>query len=142
MELCSYSDHNNDCMSNFGVTITLTKKGLANQEKVVNAVFKYIQRLKEVGPQEWVFEETKKIGIIAFDFAEKGDPTNYAVDLSSTMPYFSTPEDMQNVIRHKYIADDYKPELLSQVVDILADPGKCLVFLSSKSFEDESLPLN
>ena len=42
MELCTYADHNNDCISNFNVNITLTKKGLANQEKVINAVFKYI----------------------------------------------------------------------------------------------------
>ena len=50
MELSTYADHNNDCLSNFNLTITLTKKGLANTEKVLNAVFKYIQRLKEVGP--------------------------------------------------------------------------------------------
>ena len=67
---------------------------------------------------------------------------DYAVDLSSTMPHFGTPDDMQNLIRHKFLADEYKPELLNQVVDILADPGKCIVLLSSKSFEDESLPLN
>ena len=49
---------------------------------------------------------------------------------------------MQHLIRHTYINDEYKPELLEQIVDILASPDKCLVFLSSKSFDDESLPLN
>lgn len=50
MELCAGGDHELDCLSDFCVTITLTKKGLANHEKVVDAVFKYIQRLKELGP--------------------------------------------------------------------------------------------
>ena len=123
------------------MTITLTKKGLANTDKVLNAVFKYIQRLKEVGPQEWVFEEARKIGNISFDFAEKGDGMDYAVNLSSAMPYFTTPQDMEQVIRHSYTSDEYKPELLSQIADLLADPQKCIILLSSKSFEDESLPL-
>ena len=60
----------------------------------------------------------------------------YAVDLSSTMPHFTTPEDMEQVIRHKYTADVYKPEVLSQIVDILADPSKCIIILSSKGFLD------
>ena len=141
MALSTYADHNNDCLSNFNLTITLTKKGLANTDKVLNAVFKYIQRLKEVGPQQWVFEEAKKIGNISFDFAEKGDGMDYAVNLSSAMPHFTTPQDMEQVIRHSYTSDEYKPELLSQIVDLLADPQKCIVLLSSKSFEDDSLPL-
>ena len=92
MDLSTYCDHNNDCLTDFNTTITLTKKGLANTDKVIDAVFKYIQRLKEVGPQEWVFEEAKKVGTITFDFAEKDDPMGYAVNLSSTMPHFNTPD--------------------------------------------------
>ena len=42
MELGSGGYNELDCMSNFYVNITLTKKGLANTDKVVNAVFKYI----------------------------------------------------------------------------------------------------
>ena len=94
MELCAGGDHELDCFSDFTITITLTKKGLANTDKVLDAVFKYIQRLKEVGPQQWVFEETKKVGTISFDFAEKGDPMGYAVNLARTMPHFNTSESM------------------------------------------------
>ena len=72
MELSAGGDDELDCMSDFSITVTLTKKGLANTDKVINAVFKYIQRLKEVGPQQWVFEESKKIGAMSFAFAEKG----------------------------------------------------------------------
>ena len=50
MALNAGGDSELDCMSDFSITITLTKKGLANHEKVLDAIFKYIQRLKEVGP--------------------------------------------------------------------------------------------
>jgi insulysin len=86
---------------------------LANYEKVIDAVFKYIQRLKEVGPQEWVFQECHKVGNLAFKFLEKGQPINYAVSLARTMPLFKTSEDMTQVIRHKHLSDTYKPELLT-----------------------------
>ena len=51
MSLSSSGSTELDCISDFSVTVTLTKKGLANTDKVMNAIFKYIQRLKEVGPQ-------------------------------------------------------------------------------------------
>ena len=42
MDLCAGGDHELDCISDFTITITLTKKGLANTDKVIDAVFKYI----------------------------------------------------------------------------------------------------
>ena len=39
-----------DWLTEVYVDITLTKKGLENTDKVTEVVFKYIQRLQEVGP--------------------------------------------------------------------------------------------
>lgn len=50
MDLSAGGDHELDCLSDFTLCVTLTKKGLANTDKVIDACFKYIQRLKEVGP--------------------------------------------------------------------------------------------
>ena len=141
MELQASADSELDCMSDFSVTITLTKKGLKNHEKVLDAVFKYIQRLKEVGPQEWVFNESRKIGTIEFEFAEKGEPMDLAVKLTEKMAQFKTPEDMAHIIRHAYVADEYKPESLHEIATVLADPSKAIVLLASKSLEDSTLPI-
>jgi insulysin len=67
------------------VTILLTKKGLSNYYTVLAAVFKFAQRLVEVGPQEKVFEEIKQISQIDFDFASKSSALNYCVKLSKNM---------------------------------------------------------
>lgn len=42
MDLSAGGDHELDCFSDFTITITLTKKGLANTDKVLDAIFKYI----------------------------------------------------------------------------------------------------
>ena len=39
------------------------------------------------------------------------------------------------------MSEEYKPELLSQVVGILADPSLSLIIVGSKSFDEASLPI-
>ena len=56
------------------------------------------------------------------------------------MTKFKNADDMAHLIRHSYVADIYNPELLTQVVDILAEPANCLKIIGSKSFEDSTLP--
>ena len=85
MSLSAGEDHEMGVFSDFTVKIGLTKKGLANYEKVIQAVFKYAQRLVEVGPQEFVFKECQTIGEIKFDYADKGSAINYCVSLASRM---------------------------------------------------------
>ena len=42
MDLSASDENELDCMTTFSVTITLTKKGLDNTDKVIDAIFKYI----------------------------------------------------------------------------------------------------
>ncbi len=49
MELSAYSDHEVWALSQFAIDVTLTKKGLQEYEKVVEAVFKYAQIIRDAG---------------------------------------------------------------------------------------------
>lgn len=40
---------------------------------------------------------------------------DYAVSLARRMPEFKTPEDLAHVIRHTYVADEYKPERIQDI---------------------------
>ena len=55
LELSAGGDHELWAISTFRIEIVLTKKGLENYEKVVEACFQYGQKLKEMGPQEYIF---------------------------------------------------------------------------------------
>ena len=70
-ELGSGGDHELWSYSNFYIDIYLTKKGLQNYERVVEAVFEYAQRLKEVSPQEYIYHENNELGKMQFEFADK-----------------------------------------------------------------------
>ena len=118
MELCCDREHEINCISKLEVSITLTKKGLVNYEKVIDAVFKYIQRLKEVGPQEWVFNEDRQICQTAFYFAKKEikrhefveyDPLDYAINIARNMSHFKTPGDLSEILREAHVAWEFNP---------------------------------
>ena len=50
LELSSYPDHELWAFSTLYVDITLTKKGMAEYEKVIEALFAYTRMLAEKGP--------------------------------------------------------------------------------------------
>ena len=56
------------------------------------------------------------MGMIAFDYVEKGEPMTYAVKLALSMTHFKTPEDIKHLISHPYFSEDYKPKNLVKVV--------------------------
>ena len=139
MALSAGSDHELGVFSSFTVEVTLTKKGLENYEHVLAAIFKYAQRLAEVGPQEFVFEECQKIGNLKFEFVDKGNCTSYCVGLARRMPNFPG-EEIQHLIRSKYVFDSFDKKRIEEVGKLLADPKNTIICFASKTFTDESLP--
>ena len=73
-----------------------------------------------------MFNEIRDVGNMRFDFLEKSDPMSYAVGLARKMAKFNTADDMAHLLRHTYVTDIYKPELLAEVAEILADPSNCI----------------
>lgn len=95
MGLTAGGSHELDCFSDFTVQVQLTKKGLENYEHVAETIFKYAQRLKEAGPQQYVYDESSQIGQIRFDYADKGDGCNYCVSLARSLPHFDSAEELE-----------------------------------------------
>ena len=88
MELSAGGDHELWAVSTFRVEIVLTKKGLENYERVIEACFQYGKKLKEAGPQEWVFNECLDLGKMQFEFQDKGNPMHTCIGLSSKMQLY------------------------------------------------------
>lgn len=63
------------------------------------------------------------------------------IGLGRSMPKFDSPEHMQHIIRHKFIADVFNKDRCAQLNEMFADPSNCVVILASKSFEKAELPL-
>ena len=137
LELCASSDHNLWSTTNFDVDITLTKKGLAEYERVIEAVFRYAQLIRDRGVQDYVFEETKRLGEIEFDFADKGQPLGWSKLLASKMQLFEEEDKVKDLIRHMYVVQELDKPRIQQMSELIADPRKMNVYLRSKSVEKE-----
>ena len=65
--------------------IHLTEEGLSSCEEIMEVVFQYISLLANTPPQEWIFEEQKKLADIAFTFKQKTRASQFTSEISSAM---------------------------------------------------------
>ena len=84
-ELCSCYNEDFSFCGFFSVEVKLTEKGLRRADEVAEVVFAYLKMLRDVGAQEFVFEELKQIAWAQFLFRNKRDPYDFAQKLSSRM---------------------------------------------------------
>ena len=112
------------------VEISLTKKGLENYEKVAEAVFQYAQRIREAGPQEYIYKENNDLGKIKFEFQDKVDGVDYCVHLSSKMQHLEDSK-MDQLLRSNFVIDVFDHKKLNSVADVLVDPTKSNIILRS-----------
>ena len=116
----------------FSVSIGLTEDGLAQQDRVLQLLFAYLDMLREEGPQQWLYEEQSQLAELQFRFREKANPVNYASALASGMHHLA-PED---ILRGSSLMTDYDPVMLEELLSYLV-PVNALVTLSHQSVETD-----
>lgn len=137
-ELGAGGDHELWSYSNFYIDIFLTKKGLANYEQVLEAVFTYSQKLNRAGPQEYIYTENNDLGKMQFEFQDKKKAVNYCIALSSKMQVMKE-EDTSQILRSNFIIDEFDHVKLRAISNELCDISKVNVMLRSKTFEEEGI---
>jgi len=116
----------------FSVEVDLTKKGLANYEKVCSIVFGYINMMKKKGAEKWIFEELNKILKFQFDYKDKEKPMGYVYSLATKMHFYP----IQDVLRANYLMESFEPELISKAINSLR-LDNVRIHLISKSVEKD-----
>lgn len=114
------------------INIKLTKKGLAEHDKVTRIVFQYLKVLRDHGVSKEHWEEFKQVLKMKFAFKDKEKPMGYVNQLSVRMHYVPT----EDVVQEKFLMEEFKPELLKKIIDSL-NPDNLRIYLSSKSVEKD-----
>ncbi|CAM9583212.1 unnamed protein product, partial [Phaeothamnion confervicola] len=121
---------NNTSCALFTVAVSLTKAGVAAWPSVVEALFAYLGMLKQAGTQKWVFDELRDVAAVQFDFEEESEPCELAEDLAVEMlPAGRTRE--EDLLRAAYLFDDWRPDLIEDVLSRLEPRGVRLELQSS-----------
>ena len=73
----------------FSISIRLTEEGLKHYQEVTRTIFQYISMLNESPPQQWIFDELKRMSEVDFRFKQKAPASKTASGLSAVMqrPY-------------------------------------------------------
>jgi insulysin len=111
----------------FMISMSLTEKGLKEQNQILETVFSYIKLLNQNGIQKLYFDEQAKLAKINFKFSEKAQPISYARAIASGLQEHK-PKD---ILVAGYNLSDYKPELYKEYLSYLT-PDNMLVSISAQ----------
>lgn len=67
----------------------MSEKGLKDYNKVIEAIYQYANKLREAGPQNYVFEEVRDIGIMNYEFQSKQDQLSECVAIAQKFKLFN-----------------------------------------------------
>ncbi|KAG8198306.1 hypothetical protein JTE90_021560 [Oedothorax gibbosus] len=115
----------------FIVDFQLTLEGIEHVDDIVTLLFQYLAMLKEEGPKEWIFKECQMLAEMTFRFKDREKPQTYTCSLASRL--FLYP--MDEVLSGPYLIQDYKPELIQQLLNLLT-PENIRIAVVGKKFED------
>lgn len=130
----TFEDHNLWGMTNFELSIQLTRKGVKNYDKVVEAVSHFTRVVDGTFPQEWLSNETRRIGQMTFDYADKEPAIDSVIDMASRMQIMDD-KNMSLITKSKYVTPVHDPLNIKLVTTLMNIPQNLNIYLSSKSFE-------
>ncbi|KAG8188554.1 hypothetical protein JTE90_007162 [Oedothorax gibbosus] len=115
----------------FIVDFQLTLEGIEHVDDIITLLFQYLAMLKEEGPKEWISKECQKLTEMTFRFKDRERPQSYVASLANRL--FLYP--MEEVLSGPYLIQDYKPELIKQLLNLLT-PENIRIAVVGKKFED------
>ncbi|KAL6431065.1 hypothetical protein ACFW04_007066 [Cataglyphis niger] len=113
------------------ITVLLTDEGQKQLEKVLDAIFSFINLLRREGPQKRIYDEIYKIEENNFRFADQENPIEYVEDLCESM-HFYPPRDY---ITGNELYFEYDPEAIKTCLDYLR-PENANIMIFNKSFTE------
>lgn len=126
--------HNASDASTFNISIALTRAGLQQTDAIVEAVFAYIQLIKQQGIEPWRFQEQKRLAKMEFDYKENGANIHYVTTLASRLHHYPKAE----VLRAPYSMDQFKPELIAQLLERMT-PDNMILTRVAKGFKTDDV---
>ncbi|XP_068623358.1 nardilysin-like [Battus philenor] len=112
----------------FSTQVVLTKDGLDHIDEVLEAIFSYINMLKEIGPSERIYNEIKTIEETSFRFEEESQPSDYVETLAENMHFFPP----EHYITGDKLYYKYDPKGISELLNCMRADTVNVMILSNK----------
>lgn len=125
-----------DYDGSFNVYADLTDLGIQNRDKVIAAIFAYIELIKADGIDEKFFLEQRAIKAKKFANTEMQAPLKTAIRLSSTLLNFEA----KYIIAHPYIYEEFDQQSIADVLSILTPERARIWYISQDEPANSPIP--
>lgn len=112
----------------FSVSISLTEKGVARYERVLQLLFQYTDMLRREGPRKWLYDEQARLAGLQFRYREPSRPIGYVSRLAAGMHEYAD----SDILRGPYMMDRYDEQMLRELFDALT-PENVVAMLDDAS---------
>ena len=123
-------------INSFGISISLTQKGLQEYERILEMVFSYIQMVKDHEIEKYTFDQAQAMAQINFDWKNPDEGMGFIASKAALMHDYKIDE----IEELPFLLKKYDPEAYKAVLNTLV-PENAMVVLSHNSAEfDKKTP--
>lgn len=116
----------------FTVSLSLTEAGYEHLKDVIQAVFSYLNMLKQTGPNRRIFEELKSVSEMSFQYAHEQSPIDIVENLCEIMQ--SYPPEYYLTGTELYF--DFDPNEITQLLTHMKpDKANYIIFKTPKNVQ-------
>ena len=133
-ELVSSYNETYEMFTRIKIVIKLTDEGYKNYEEIIKIVLSYINYLQKEELHKDFFEELKISSEINFFLDEQNDPIELCEDVSSSLTITHPNEEI--FIKSKI--EEYRPDLIKEILDYLSLQNLNIYLISSKLKENNN----
>lgn len=124
----------------FGLTVSLTPKGMKEKDLVLDLIFHWIALIKDTAANEpnllaQYHNELREIAALNFKFRESGDPTDFCSSAAELLFEDSHPAD---ILASGSLVDDYDPVVANAFLERLSPDNAMVTVIDSGLKQDES----
>jgi len=124
----------NSTYSVFAITVTLTKEGYHNMDKVLAAVFGYLKMMKNNPPNERIYNEIQKIEELDFRFGEEKQPSDNVETLCENMQFYPP----ERYLDGDDLMFEFEPKVITACLDKIGEDN-VNIFIMAKDIPGDSL---
>ena len=123
-------------INSFGISVSLTPKGLHNYERILHLIFNYIRMIREHGVEEYTFKENQTMAQINFDWKNPDEGMGFVAAKAALLHDYS----LENVETLPFLLTKYDPDAYKALLDTLILENALVVLSHQNAVTDKTAP--
>ena len=123
-------------INSFGISVSLTPKGLENYERILELIFNYIRMIRDHGVDEYTFKENQTMAQINFDWKNPDEGMGFVAAKAALLHDYS----LENVETLPFLITKYNPDVYKALLDTLVLENALVVLSHKNAVTDKTAP--